>query len=148
MKKNKTICIIDDEEINQFILSTIIKNLKSEIKILSFNNGEEALNYLTQLPVTKDVMPDIILLDINMPVMGGWQFLDEYVKLQIEKKAKIYIITSSNSPEDKKKAKNYADISGYLIRPIESKNLKEIIEKAAHPSPPPSTNALDKLGRE
>jgi CheY-like chemotaxis protein len=129
MKKNKTICIIDDEEINQFILSTIIKNLNSDIKILPFNNGEVALYSLTQLFVSKGDMPDIILLDINMPVMGGWQFMDEFVKLQIGSKTAIYIITSSSSPEDKKKAKTYSDISDYLIRPIQTKTLKEIIEK-------------------
>lgn len=128
MKKNKTICIIDDEEINQFILKTIIKNLNSEIITLSFNNGEVALNSLAQL-ASKEDMPDIILLDINMPVMGGWQFMDEFVKLQIGKKTAVYIITSSSSPDDKKKAKTYSDISDYLIRPIETKTLKEIIEK-------------------
>ncbi|MDP1745164.1 MAG: response regulator, partial [Bacteroidota bacterium] len=129
MKKNKTICIIDDEEINQFILSTIIKNLNSEIKILSFNNGEVALNSLTQSLVSKEDIPDIILLDINMPVMGGWQFMDEFVKLQIGKKTAIYIITSSSSPDDKKKAKTYSDISDFLTRPIATNTLKEIIEK-------------------
>lgn len=129
MKKNKTICIIDDEEINQFILTTIIKNLNSEIKILSFNNGEVALNSLTQLYDSKEDMPDIILLDINMPVMSGWQFMDEFVKLQIGKKTAIYIVTSSSSLDDKKKAKTYSDISGYLTRPIEKNTLKEIIEK-------------------
>jgi CheY-like chemotaxis protein len=129
MKKNKIICIIDDEEINQFILTTIIKNLNSEIKILSFNNGEVALNSLTQLYDSKEDMPDIILLDINMPVMSGWQFMDEFVKLQIGKKTAIYIVTSSSSLDDKKKAKTYSDISGYLTRPIEKNTLKEIIEK-------------------
>ncbi len=129
MKKNKTICIIDDEEINQFILTTIIKNLNSEIKILSFNNGEVALNAIKQLLDSNEDMPDIILLDLNMPVMGGWQFMDEYVKLHIGTKTAIYIITSSSSPDDKKKAKTYSEISDYLTRPIATNTLKEIIEK-------------------
>ena len=128
MKKNKTICIIDDQEINQFILKTIIKKINSEIKILSFNNGEVALNSLTQSLVAKEDMPDIILLDINMPVMDGWQFMDEFIKLQIEKTA-IYILTSSNSPDDKKKAKTYCAISDFLVQPIETRTLKEVIEK-------------------
>ncbi|MES2285309.1 MAG: response regulator [Bacteroidota bacterium] len=130
MKKNKSICIIDDEEINQFILKTIIKNLNNEIKISTYNNGEVALNSLTEILDSKEDMPDIILLDINMPVMGGWQFMDEFVKLQVGKKTAIYIITSSSSPDDKKKAKTYADISDFLTRPIAPNTLKEIIEKA------------------
>lgn len=131
MKKNKIICIIDDEEINQFILKTIIKNLSDEIKVLSYNNGEVALKSLLQLITSKQEIPDMILLDINMSVMGGWEFMDEYVKIkhQIEKKVAIYIVSSSNAPDDKKKAKTYSDIGGYLSRPIEAFTLREIIEK-------------------
>lgn len=131
MKKNKIICVIDDEEINQFILKTIIKNLNSEIRILSYTNGEEALASLSQLQVSDQEMPDIILLDINMPLMGGWQFLDEFIKIknQTGKKIAIYIISSSSAPEDKKKSKTYSEICGYLRRPVEALTLKEIIEK-------------------
>jgi len=129
MKKYKTICIIDDEPINQFIVRTIIKTISTEIKTLSYENGEEAILSLTQSLVSKDHLPDIILLDINMPVMGGWQFMDEFIKLQFDKKISIYILTSSGAPEDKKKAKTYKNISGYLSRPLELITLKKIIEK-------------------
>jgi CheY-like chemotaxis protein len=131
MKKNSIICIIDDEEINQFILKTIIKNINKEIRTLSYNNGEEALHSLTELMISIDQLPDIILLDINMPVMGGWQFMDEFVKIipQIDKKISIYIISSSSAPDDKKKAKSYIEIEGYLTRPIEPYLLKDIFEK-------------------
>ncbi len=76
-------------------------------------------------------MPDIILLDINMPVMGGWQFMDEFVKIkpQTGKKIAIYILSSSSAPDDKKKTKKYTDICGYLSKPIETHTFKAIIEK-------------------
>lgn len=128
MKKNKTLCIIDDEPIDQFILHTLVKKINSQIKILSYLNPTQAFESLTQLLVSDD-MPDIILLDINMPEMNGWQFLSEFVKIkpQIGEKIAIYILSSSTSLEDKDKAKNHKDISGYLSKPIEVSTLKEIM---------------------
>ncbi|MES2590773.1 MAG: response regulator [Bacteroidota bacterium] len=124
--KNKTICIIDDEEIIQFIVKTIIESLNSGINVMSYKNGEEALLALKQL--SHDELPDIILLDINMPVMGGWQFLDEFVKIKadIDKKIAIYILSSSNAPGDKIRSKVYEDIAGYINKPIAADKLKQI----------------------
>lgn len=126
--KNKTICIIDDEEIIQFIIKTVIRNLNSEISISSYKNGEEALEALKHL-ADKD-LPDVILLDINMPVMGGWQFLDEFVKLKpnLSKRVAIYILSSSTAPGDKIRAKVYKDIIGYINKPIEADTLKKITQ--------------------
>lgn len=124
--KNKTICIIDDEEIIQFIVKAIIENLNSGINVLSYKNGEEALASLKEL--SHDELPDIILLDINMPVMGGWQFLDEFVKLKadIDKKIAIYILSSSSAPGDKIRSKVYEDIAGYINKPIAADKIKQI----------------------
>lgn len=131
MKKIKSICIIDDEDINQFILKTMIQTINKEIEILIYNNGESALTSFSQKLLSQAAIPDIILLDINMPIMNGWEFLDEFVKLKpkIDKKIEIYIISSSSAPDDVKKAEKYTDIYGYLNRPIETFTLKEIIEK-------------------
>ncbi|MFY9310744.1 MAG: response regulator [Bacteroidia bacterium] len=126
--KNKKICIIDDEEIIQFIVKTILQNLNDDISILSYKNGEEAL--LAFKEMDKADLPDIILLDINMPVMGGWQFLDEFIKSKAhnEKKIAIYILSSSTAPGDKIRAKVYKDIIGYINKPIEADTLKKITE--------------------
>jgi len=130
MKKIKNICIIDDEHINHFFVKNIIKKINSEIKILSYLSGADAIQSLTQLMVSDDDMPDIILLDINMPVLSGWQFLDEFIKSkkQTDKKIAIYILSSSADPADKKKAKTYEEVSGYLCKPIETHTLKKILE--------------------
>jgi CheY-like chemotaxis protein len=126
--KNKTVCIIDDEEIIQFIVKTIIQNFDSGITIISFKNGEEALASLKQTP--DENLPDIILLDINMPVMGGWQFLDEFIKIKPKhnKKVSIYILSSSTAPGDKIRSKVYKDIIGYINKPIEADTLKKIAQ--------------------
>jgi CheY-like chemotaxis protein len=130
MKKNRTICIIDDEEIIHFIVKTIIKKLDSDIKFLSYNNGEEALIALKQMQESNDEIPDIIFVDINMPVMDGWQFLDKFktIKPLLDKKISIYILSSSDAEEDISKSKSYADVSGYLSKPIEIEMLRKIIQ--------------------
>lgn len=130
MKKNKIICIIDDEEINHLIVKTIIKRLDSRMHFLPYNNGEEAITALKQLSVSNVELPDIILLDINMPVMDGWEFLNNFIKLksQIDKKIEIYILSSSSANEDINKSKKYAEISGYLCKPIGTEALRNIIQ--------------------
>ena len=126
--KNKKICIIDDEEIIQFIVKTILQNLDDNLSLLSYKNGEEALLALKDME--QDDLPDIILLDINMPVMGGWQSLDEFIKMKPkhDKKIAIYILSSSTAPGDKIRAKVYKDIIGYINKPIEADTLKKITE--------------------
>lgn len=124
--KNKKICIVDDEEIIQFIVTTILQNLGDGISVLSYKNGEEALQALKKMD--KVELPDIILLDINMPVMGGWQFLDEFAKIKpkYDKRVAIYILSSSTAPGDKIRSKVYKDIRGYINKPIEADMLKKI----------------------
>lgn len=126
--KHKTICIIDDEDIIQYIVKTILHNISNDIDVLSYMNGEEALMALQKLPDTE--LPDVILLDINMPVMSGWQFLEEFVKTRSDssKKVPIYILTSSTAPNDKIRSKVYKEIMGYINKPIEADTLKQIAE--------------------
>ncbi len=129
MKKNKTICIIDDEIIVHFIINTIISKFDNKITVLAYNNGEEAIISFKKMLPAEEHIPDIVLLDINMPVMDGWQFLDEFIKIksQINKKIAIYILSSSSAPEDINKSKSYSAISGYLSKPLESDTLRNLI---------------------
>ncbi|MCO5949972.1 response regulator [Mucilaginibacter sp. RT5R15] len=72
-------------------------------------------------------LPEVILLDLNMPVMDGWEFLDEFTKVPPAKKIIIYIVTSSIDPADVEKAKQYEAISQYIVKPVTVDNLKEIL---------------------
>ena len=67
---------------------------------LIFKNGKEAYDHLSIIIKENKSLPDIILLDINMPIMNGWQFLDEIIKINIPKELKIFIVSSSENPED------------------------------------------------
>lgn len=102
------ICIVDDDKIYQFTAKKIVESIGFSTKIQSFYNGEDALLYLKENLSQKENLPDIIFLDINMPVKGGWHFLDDYISIQhqIPKKIIIYMVSSSVDDYDIKKQKS------------------------------------------
>ena len=120
MMKQKTIWVIDDDMIYQIIIRKIIKKSTLFSGISTFSNGNEALNALKNILENNEILPDIILLDINMPIMDGWEFMEEIMlmKSQINKQIAFYIVSSSIAVEDKHKAKTYPDILGYLSKPV------------------------------
>lgn len=127
--KKKIIWIIDDDAIYQKIIEKLI--LKSGVFSAhsSFSNGKEAIETLKNIVNDNDNIPDIILLDINMPVMDGWEFMEEIkmIKSKISKQIIFYIVSSSIAIEDKNKSKTYKDISGYITKPISVDELITII---------------------
>ena len=127
----KTLTIVDDDDIFVFLTTKIIEqtNLVDLIKV--FGNGLDAINFLKENKNNVDALPDIILLDLNMPIMNGWQFLEKYNKLNptIGKKITIYICSSSISPDDITRAKTISEVSDYIIKPITKDKLIDLIKK-------------------
>lgn len=127
----KTLTIVDDDDISVFLTTKIIEqtNLVDLIKV--FGNGLDAINFLKENKNNVDALPDIILLDLSMPIMNGWQFLEEYNKLNptIGKKITIYICSSSISPDDITRAKTISEVSDYIIKPITKDKLIDLIKK-------------------
>ena len=126
----KTLTLVDDDDIFVFLTTKIIEqtNLVDLIKV--FGNGLDAINFLKENKNNVDALPDIILLDLNMPIMNGWQFLEEYNKLNptIGKKITIYICSSSISPDDITRAKTISEVSDYIIKPITKDKLIDLIK--------------------
>ena len=87
MEKIETVCIIDDDEIYQLFTKKSILRINDRYEILSYINGRDAMQGLQQRLDAKSAMPDLILLDINMPVMDGWQFMEAFLAVlpQIDK---------------------------------------------------------------
>ena len=131
MNSNFNICIVDDDDIYQFTTIKIIESLKLAKKIIVFSDGEEAINFMIDNINEENELPDVIFLDINMPIMDGFQFMDEYVKIKpkVGKKITIYMVSSSVNPTDIERAKKIEDISDYIIKPIKPGELKSIIEE-------------------
>lgn len=127
--------VIDDDKIYHFLLKNLFKQNSIDVNPVFFSNGQEAIDHLQQLP-DGEIFPELILLDINMPIMDGWQFLDEFTKLVQHngKSSTIFMISSSNDEHDIKKAKNYTGVvKDYLLKPICKEDLEKIFVEAGHP---------------
>lgn len=131
VKTRDTVCVIDDDIIHQFIMKKLVSDIMSdnEKRILVFSNGLEGITYLKNTINKKEDLPDIILLDLNMPIMDGWGFLNEYENLfpRLGKDIAIYILSSSDNPKDIERVKEYQKVSGYLIKPITEEELEKLI---------------------
>lgn len=129
MKKINSMYVIDDDRIYHFLLKNLFKQNGIEINSTFFNNGYEAIEAIKLKKEQGEEMPDLILLDVNMPIMNGWQFLEEYAKLKemLPKSSTIYMISSSNDEVDINKAKGYSDIvKDYFLKPICKEDLDKI----------------------
>ncbi|RFZ90089.1 response regulator [Mucilaginibacter conchicola] len=122
---NKNVCLIDDDSVNNFIISRMLNKISPEAKITCFNSGNSAIDYLK----TADA-PDYIFLDLNMPVMDGWNFLDTLDSLDIDanRKTKIFIITTSLFNNDYLRGSNHPRISEYFVKPLSSIKLRDAIK--------------------
>ncbi len=124
------ICIIDDDDVYQYTATKAIEEESIAKKILVFSEGEQAIQFLIDNMGNDDEIPDIIFLDIVMPVMDGWEFMEEYIKLKprIGKKITIYMVSSSVDVSDIERAKKIEEITDYIIKPITRSHLKIIVE--------------------
>lgn len=130
MKNLYNICVIDDDKIYQYTISKTIKVYDLANEVLIFSDGEEALNFFIENIDNTSDLPDIILLDINMPIMDGFQFMEEYIKLKprVGKKILIYMVSSSVDSSDIRRAEQVSEISDYIIKPIKPGELIKIVE--------------------
>jgi len=128
MRKFKDIYVVDDDKIYHFILRNLLSKNDICTETSFFENGQDALQILKEKTVTNDY-PDLILLDINMPIMDGWQFLEEYRKLKEDHDipTKVYMVTSSVDTVDKARAQMFEkEIAKYYVKPINEHDLSRI----------------------
>ncbi|GCC50221.1 response regulator [Chryseotalea sanaruensis] len=126
------VALVDDDYIFQLTASRLLKAADASANVLQFSNGEEALRYLNDHSAEDNKLPDILLLDINMPHVDGWMFLNDYAHLKgkLTKKIKIYMVSSSIDPVDMNRAKSNQSVEDYIIKPISREGFKELIEKS------------------
>jgi len=129
MEAHSLTCIIDDDAIAVFGLKRALKNIGFTPNLSVFENGLDALENFEKLLENDSELPSLIFIDLNMPVMGGWDFMGEFIKLIPCKKdlPAIYIMTSSIDIRDVEKAKAFGLESNYLIKPVSAEVLKEIL---------------------
>ncbi len=131
MKKIDTVCIVDDDDIYQFTVKYEIEQTQLVNNVKTFSDGEQAIHYLQQVSDDPAQIPDILFLDINMPIMDGWGFLHEFAQLgpKMGKKVTVYMVSSSNNDKDIERAKKVSEVTDYLIKPITRDKLTHLFEK-------------------
>lgn len=128
MKKFKSIFVVDDDMVYHFIIKKLLSKCNIEAKTKYFFNGLEAIEELKER-IEEDAVPDLILLDINMPVYDGWQFLDEFKKIKenLSKDITVYLVSSSNDATDIKKSKEYEqEVKKYFYKPMTQADFETI----------------------
>ena len=129
MKVKDSVCIIDDDHIFIYGVKRLMEETSFCDNLLVYQNGQDAIDDLKD-KVTKGLnLPSIIFLDLNMPLMTGWEFLDEYLQIdgQDPTESKVYIVSSSIDPKDLLRIKDYHVISNYILKPVTSDDLQNII---------------------
>lgn len=128
---DKIFCV-DDDAITLMLCKKVIERVGFAKEIITAQNGEEALAYFQDLakePALNPDYPKLILLDLNMPIMNGWEFLDAYQESgyqNIFKEAKFIVLSSTIDPQDVDKAKKYSAVLDFLSKPITKEMLEEL----------------------
>jgi CheY-like chemotaxis protein len=125
MNTNLETVIIDDDQITLLYLEKIVAQSNLPGNIHMAQNGKEGLEILDK--ITLSTNKSLVLLDINMPVLNGWGFLDNLNAKAYNEKTQVIIITSSTSKADKIKSKEYGNVIGFLEKPISSQTLIEVV---------------------
>lgn len=130
-KKYRTVMLIDDNEIDNLINQKMIEAASIAENIYTHTGAKSAIEFLRnmeKLEIAGQVLPDVIFLDIDMPLMDGFQFLDEFEKLSNATKGmcKIVMLTSSINPQDFSRSKKYTNVKLYLNKPLSNESIQKV----------------------
>jgi CheY-like chemotaxis protein len=128
MTTYKSVMLVDDNEIDNIINEKIIEANSFAESILVFQTGQEALDYLKSHQESAEELPEIVFLDINMPIMDGFQFLEDFENFSetVRGKCKIIMLSSSISPKDIDRAASSRYVKKYLNKPLNARYLEAI----------------------
>ena len=128
-QKHTHFIVIDDDPINNLLCSKNIKKNIQEADVITFTEAEKGLDHIKSFFNVPNVENAVLFLDINMPIMTGWEFMEEFEKLNslIKEQIFIYILSSSIDQEDKQKAKNHPDVVDYIEKPLSAEILKNTV---------------------
>jgi len=129
MNRFNQIMVLEDDEIASFLIRKSILQIQGVVDCLTFENGKPALDWLLQNQNQKELLPSLILVDLNMPVMDGWEFLSIVKENEVLSKIPAIVLTSSVNPADKDLAGNFPNIFRFLSKPLTRQLLEKILEE-------------------
>lgn len=127
--KFNNVFVVDDDKVHHFIIRKLLEKNDIQVKPTFFENGFDALNDLKANLENDENLPDLILLDINMPILDGWQFLEEFsvMRKDILKEVTIHIISSSDNDVNANRLEEFKNmIEDYYVKPMTSESIKTI----------------------
>lgn len=129
----KKILCVDDDPITLMLYKMVIAKASLSESVIVAKNGQEALDYYDNLKLNdKDNFPELMFLDLNMPIMGGWEFLENFIQEKYKpfnEKTKIIVLSSTIDPKDIEKVKNYPTIIDFISKPITKEMLEQLKER-------------------
>lgn len=125
----KKVFLIDDDDIYVFLTKKTILKVLEEVDVEVFPDGQKALNHLKAISDQPELLPDVIFLDLNMPVMDGWEFLTEYQQISssFARKNQLYIVSSSISPHEMERSRSISAVTEFIIKPLVKEKFLEIM---------------------
>jgi two-component system, chemotaxis family, chemotaxis protein CheY len=121
------IFLVDDDHIYQFTAKKTLEAMGVSQEVSIFMDGEAAMQYIKSHLKDVDLLPDVIFLDINMPVMDGWQFVEEFQKLDLGKNVALFMVSSSVDEADLNKSRQYPIIKEYIIKPVGRPRFEQLL---------------------
>jgi CheY-like chemotaxis protein len=121
--------VIDDDDINIFIIGKIVEKTGFPVDMVAKHNGQLAIDYIKDLVANQQDLPQLILIDINMPILNGWEFIEAYEALQLNSSSDLYMLSSSVYENDIEKAKTYTSVKGFISKPLSIDRLKELLSE-------------------
>ncbi len=120
MKPLSSIFIVDDDPIHQQITEIMLDRLRVTNDVKKFSDAQDVLDHIRLNIAEPESLPDIILLDLNMPVMDGWEFLEAFSSIRgtLPKPVKVYVLTSSIDERDRQRVSSFDFVSGYLTKQL------------------------------
>lgn len=124
------ICVVDDDPVFQFLCKAHFTHCAKDVDLLFFANGKEALENLATLHSSGHALPKLILVDINMPIMDGWELIDQLEKLSIFEQSHLYVVSSSIAASDQYKSLSKRLVKDYLKKPLSMADFQRIFQEA------------------
>lgn len=121
-------CVIDDDPVYIYGIRRVLENSGLCDEVLTFSNGKDAFEYFrdhSQDAVKS--LPELILLDLNMPVWDGWQFLDKFSELEQNKTVNLYVVSSTLDPRDLDRVSRYQSVTDIIVKPVSMEKLKNAL---------------------